>query len=129
MCHFHKGFSTLLLQIRDGNGDNVPIDVIKKSDGLYEYTYIPSNNTNHTVQINYGGVAVKNSPYRINVQPSSDVSKVYCFGPGIKDDVKVNNASHFTVDVRYIYVIYTYQDQILNILVLEMQGMVISQLD
>lgn len=87
-------------QIRNGKGETVPVEVVKKSEGLSEVTYIPNTSTSHTVHVTFGGVAVKNSPYRVNVQPSLDVSQVFCYGPGNGEEVKVNTPSHFTVDAR-----------------------------
>lgn len=106
LFYIENSFSFCLLliistffQIRNGNSENVPVDVVKKSEGLYEFTYIPNSTTSHIIHVNFGGVAVKNSPYRVTVPPTLDVSKVYCYGPE-NEDIKVNNPSHFTVDVR-----------------------------
>lgn len=78
----------------------MPVEAVKKSEGLYEYSYIPNSTTSHIIHVNFGGVAVKNSPYRVNVPPTLDISKVYCHGPASGEDIKVNNPSHFTIDVR-----------------------------
>lgn len=78
----------------------MPVDIVKVSEGLYELSYIPNESTSHTIHVTFGNVAVKNSPYRLNVLPALDISKVYCYGPSSGEDIKVNSPSYFTVDVK-----------------------------
>lgn len=50
--------------------------------------------------MNYGGVAVPKSPFRISVAQPLDASKVEIFGPGIGNDVKSNTPTHFNIDCK-----------------------------
>jgi hypothetical protein len=50
--------------------------------------------------VNQGGVAVKNSPFRVYVSAPTDSSKVQVFGPGVEKGVKSNTPTHFNVDAR-----------------------------
>ncbi|KAJ8917963.1 hypothetical protein NQ315_002658 [Exocentrus adspersus] len=84
----------------DANCNNVDVKLIEKADGTVEGSYIPKSGNRHTVQVNYGGVAVKNSPFRVYVGEPVDASKVQCFGPGIQDGVKANVPTHFNIDAR-----------------------------
>lgn len=84
----------------DSNCNNVDVKLTQKPDGIIEGIYAPNSGNKHTVQVNYGGVATKNSPYRIFVSEPLDVSKVYCFGPGVQNGVKVNTPTHFNIDTR-----------------------------
>nr|CAD7264189.1 unnamed protein product [Timema shepardi] len=52
------------------------------------------------VQVNYGGVATKNSPYRVYVSEPLNASNVHVFGPGVEKGVKSNLPTHFNVDCR-----------------------------
>lgn len=86
----------------DGNCNNVEVKLLEKADGTVEGTYIPKSGNRHTVQVNYGGVAVKNSPFRVYVGEPVDATKVQCFGPGIQDGVKTNTPTHFNIDARLV---------------------------
>ena len=79
-----------------------PLDVTKKekAKGLYECSYAPDQGLKHTVQVNYGGVAAKNSPFRVYVSAPTDPSKVEVFGPGVENGVKSNTPTHFNIDAR-----------------------------
>lgn len=48
--------------------------------------------------MNYGGVAVPKSPFRVFVAQPLNPNKVQIFGPGIEPGVKSNKPNHFTID-------------------------------
>ncbi|CAH1153671.1 unnamed protein product [Phaedon cochleariae] len=94
------GSAPLDVKVSDANCNDVYLKLVEKADGTIEGTYTPTSGNRHTVQVNYGGVAVKNSPFRVNVGEPVDASKVQCFGPGIRDGVKTNIPTHFNIDAR-----------------------------
>ncbi|KAF7274400.1 hypothetical protein GWI33_012941 [Rhynchophorus ferrugineus] len=94
------GPAPLDVRVTDSNCNKVDVKLIEKSEGLIEGTYTAKSGTRHTVQVNYGGVAIKNSPFRIYVGEPADASKVLCFGPGIQDGVKAGVPTHFNIDAR-----------------------------
>ncbi|XP_060516412.1 filamin-A isoform X2 [Cylas formicarius] len=94
------GSAPLDVRVTDGNCNKVDLKLVEKADGTIEGVYTPKSGNRHTVQVNYGGVAVKNSPFRINVSEPVDASKVQCFGPGIQDGVKAGSPTHFNIDAR-----------------------------
>lgn len=96
----NAGQAPLDVRVTDSNCNKVDVKLIEKSEGIIEGTYTPRSGSRHTVQVNYGGVAVKNSPFRIYVGEPADTSKVSCFGPGIQDGVKAGTPTHFNVDAR-----------------------------
>jgi filamin len=53
-----------------------------------------------TFQINYGGVPVKNSPYRVYVSQPTNPSKVLVFGPGVEKSVKSKEPTYFNIDAK-----------------------------
>lgn len=59
-----------------------------------------SSGNAHTVEVNYGGVATPNSPYRVYVGVPLDPTKVQAFGPWLEPGVKPNQPTHFNVDAR-----------------------------
>ncbi|XP_050314750.1 filamin-A isoform X2 [Anthonomus grandis grandis] len=95
----NAGSAPLDVKIVDSNG-KVDVKLVEISDGLVEASYIPKSGNRHTVQVNYGGVAVKNSPFRINVNEPVNPEKVLCFGPGLENGVKAGTPTHFNVDAR-----------------------------
>ncbi|XP_066255182.1 filamin-A isoform X4 [Euwallacea similis] len=94
------GSAPLDVKVTQGNSKKVDVKLVEHADGLIEASYIPKNGDRHTVQVNYGGVAVKNSPYRVYVGEPPDAAKVLCFGPGIEDGVKPGVPTHFNIDAR-----------------------------
>ncbi|CAG9759879.1 unnamed protein product [Ceutorhynchus assimilis] len=96
----NAGSAPLDVKVTDGNSNKVDVKLLQQSDGLIEASYIPKSGNRHTVQVNYGGVAVKNSPFRIYVTEPIDASKVLCFGPGVENGVKAGSPTHFNIDAR-----------------------------
>ncbi len=88
------------VSVMDVDYHSVPVKKVEKAKGLYECSYVPERGVKHTVQVNQGGVAVKNSPFRVYVSAPTDSSKVQVFGPGVEKGVKSNTPTHFNVDAR-----------------------------
>ncbi|XP_045034750.1 filamin-A isoform X2 [Daphnia magna] len=88
------------VSVMDVDYHPVPVNKVEKAKGLYECNYVPERGVKHTVQVNQGGVAVKNSPFRVYVSAPTDSSKVQVFGPGVEKGVKSNTPTHFNVDAR-----------------------------
>lgn len=88
------------VSVMDVDYHPVPVNKVEKAKGLYECNYVPERGVKHTVQVNQGGVAVKNSPFRVYVSAPTDASKVQVFGPGVEKGVKSNTPTHFNVDAR-----------------------------
>lgn len=102
------GSAPLDVKVFDSNLNGIECKLTQKPDGTIEGSYTPKSGNKHTVQVNYGGVATKDSPHRVHVSEPLDVSKVHVFGPGLKDGVKANVPHHFNIDARYITIyIYT----------------------
>nr|CAD7457189.1 unnamed protein product [Timema tahoe] len=94
------GSAPLDVQVLDANSNNVDVKLHPKGDGTFTASYIPKAGAKHTVQVNYGGVATKNSPYRVYVSEPLNASNVHVFGPGVEKGVKSNLPTHFNVDCR-----------------------------
>lgn len=56
--------------------------------------------TNFLFPVNYGQVAVPNSPFRVYVTAPLDVSKVQLHGPWFDNEIKPGQTTHFNVDAR-----------------------------
>ncbi|XP_015833319.1 filamin-A isoform X5 [Tribolium castaneum] len=94
------GSAPLDVRVADANCKPVEVKLTEKPDGTVDAVYVPHAGNRHTVQVNYGGVATKNSPFRVYVGEPVDASKVHCFGPGVEDGVKANTPTHFNIDAR-----------------------------
>ena len=64
-------------------------------------SYTATSSKPHTVEVNYGGVAVKDSPYRVYVSTPLDPSKVSMAGPWLEGVAQPGKPTHFNVDARY----------------------------
>lgn len=74
---------------------------MEKSDGIKQVYYTPSHAKPHTVEVNFGGVAVPNSPFRVFVNAPLDPKKVQVFGPWVDSlDLKPHSPAHFIIDAR-----------------------------
>lgn len=94
------GSAPLDVQVLDANYNNVDVNLRDNHDGTYTCSYTPKSGARHTVQVNYGGVATKKSPYRVFVSQPLNPSRVEVFGPGIEKGVKSNTSTHFNIDCR-----------------------------
>lgn len=94
------GSAPLDVKVTEGSSKKVDVQLLEQADGTIDASYIPRSGDRHTVQVNYGGVAVKDSPYRVYVGEPTDACKVLCFGPGIENGLKPGTPTHFNVDAR-----------------------------
>ncbi|KAI2800805.1 hypothetical protein BLOT_012377 [Blomia tropicalis] len=100
---------------RKAGGKNVPVDIsvmnnsdyrevetkiTDNKDGTYKVKYTPDKLGKHTVQVNYGGVSISKSPFRVEVGGVADPSKIKLYGPGLEKGVKPGKQTHFVVDAR-----------------------------
>lgn len=97
--HKGAGVAPLEIKVNDTMGRPVPAKIFEKSDGLKEVTYAPTNSKPHTVEVNFGGVAVPKSPFRVYVSAPLNPAKVQAFGPWVDNsDLKPHSPTHFIID-------------------------------
>lgn len=97
--HTTAGPAPLEVKINDTQGRSMPLQMIEKADGVKQVFYTPTNAKPHTVEVNFGGVAVPNSPFRVYISAPLDPKKVQVFGPWVdSSDVKPQQPTHFIVD-------------------------------
>ena len=78
----------------------MPVNIKDNKDGTFTPKYTPRSGKKHTIQVNYGGVAVPGSPFKVHVSQPTRPEKVQIFGPGVEAGVKPNKPTHFSVDCR-----------------------------
>ncbi|XP_035708450.1 filamin-A isoform X3 [Folsomia candida] len=94
------GSAPLEVTVMDAKYNPVEVKVRETSEGVYSCSYVPKRGAKHTVQVNYGGVPVQDSPYRVFVSQPTNPSKVQVFGPGVEKGVSSTKSTHFNVDAR-----------------------------
>ncbi|CAF0854285.1 unnamed protein product, partial [Didymodactylos carnosus] len=94
------GFEHLDILIKNPEGLIVPNKIIDNKDGTYNVHYRPEDVGRYTVNVNYGGIPVNNSPFIVKVDPIGDPSKCHVSGPGISPHVQVGEEYTITVDTH-----------------------------
>ncbi|XP_065072533.1 filamin-A isoform X5 [Ochlerotatus camptorhynchus] len=94
------GDAPLEVKINDVFANTIQHKFMKNSDGTKKVMYTAPTAEPVTVEVNYGGVAIPGSPFRVNVSTPLDPSKVQFFGPWLESGNRPNAATHFNVDAR-----------------------------
>ncbi|XP_052890939.1 filamin-A isoform X3 [Anopheles moucheti] len=94
------GSAPLEVKINDVFSNTITHKITQTESGTKKISYTAPTAERVTVEVNYGGVAVPQSPFRVNVSTPLDASKVQFFGPWLEPGVKPNAATHFNVDAR-----------------------------
>lgn len=92
------GTAPLTATVSPPSGPDVPVEVKDNGDGCYTVEYTPERPGRHSVDVKYGGRRVPKSPFRVQVNPSGDASKVEIDGLGPDDKFFVGKENDFTVD-------------------------------
>ena len=77
-----------------------PILEKKSEEGMFECHYTPRKTQKLVICVNYGGVAVPDSPFRVTVDDPTDPNKVKVYGKGVEDGNKTGKPVEFTVDCK-----------------------------
>lgn len=99
--HKSAGVAPLEIKVNDAQGNSIPLQIMEKADGVKDVFYTATSTRPLTVEVNYGGVAVPESPFRVYVNTPLDAKKVQVFGPWVDNpDVKANQPTHFIIDAK-----------------------------
>ena len=77
------GDGELKVVIKAPKGE-IPCDIKDNGDGTYTCTYKAVVAGRHTISITWSGKAIPKSPYRIEVSPYVDITKIKAYGPGLE---------------------------------------------
>ncbi|XP_058812007.1 filamin-A isoform X6 [Topomyia yanbarensis] len=94
------GDAPLEVKINDVFANTIQHKLMKKENGTQKIVYMAPTPDPVTVEVNYGGVAIPGSPFRVNVSTPLDPTKVEFFGPWLESGNRPNAATHFNVDAR-----------------------------
>lgn len=65
-------------------------------------SYTPKSTLPHVIEVNYGGVAACDSPYRVYVSAPPDVTKIRVFGDWFETKTKLNEDKTFKIDTTHV---------------------------
>lgn len=68
------------------------------ANGVTTYSYVPQSSQPHVIEVNYGGVAAADSPYRIYVAAPPDVTKIRVYGDWFETKTKLGEKNSFHID-------------------------------
>lgn len=88
------------LQINVRGPANIPTQIKDQANGMVRCEYTPTEAGDYQVDIKYGGLHVPNSPYNVEVRPSTDVNKVKAYGPGLEAGLTTDMWAEFFVDYK-----------------------------
>ncbi|CAF3564394.1 unnamed protein product [Adineta steineri] len=94
------GEAPLRVQAIDQEYQPVDVQVRNNGNGTYTCRYTPRTPLRHCILVDYGGVAIPNSPFRVWPTEPSNPSKVRVYGPGVERGVKMNIPTYFVVDCK-----------------------------
>lgn len=95
-------FSLILLQIQDTLGSQLQYKSTSSENGITTYSYTPKSTLPHVIEVNYGGVAASDSPYRVYVSTPPDISKIRIFGDWFETKTKLNESNTFKIDTTHV---------------------------
>lgn len=70
--------------------------------GVTAYSYIPQTTSPHVIEVNYGGVAAADSPYRIYIVAPPDVAKIRVYGDWFETKTKLGESNTFHIDTTQL---------------------------
>ena len=76
----------------------IPVEVTDNDDGTFTCAYTPEEAGRHTYDIEFAGENVPESPFKVQVKPSADASKVVVDGLGPKEEVVAGVEHDFDID-------------------------------
>jgi len=85
-------------------GQTIPVEMTPQGNNVVDATYTPTKEGPTQIDVTYANEPVPNSPFRVDVQPTSgapDVTKVKVSGPGVSPEgVPASLPVTFNVDTR-----------------------------
>jgi len=94
------GDANLDIHIKDPEGNLVHPRIENNSDGTFTVYYVPEDVGRYTINVLYGGVPVKDSPFNVKVDPIGDAQKCQVYGSGLNPVIQIGESYTITVDTR-----------------------------
>ena len=87
-----------LVEITGPSGARVPAETVDNNDGTFTCMYTPQEPGVHSYDVDYAGEPVPGSPFKANVEPAPDASKVKVDGLMPGELVPVGKPHDFDID-------------------------------
>ncbi|XP_071084082.1 filamin-A-like isoform X4 [Haliotis cracherodii] len=94
------GPGDVAIALTDANGRDVPVKTTDNGDGTFTVEYEPKSPGQYTVQVYFAEKPIPQSPIKVNVESSIDVSKVKVVG--LEPRVFIESPTEFTVDAKSV---------------------------
>ncbi|KAM8820778.1 filamin-C isoform 2-T2 [Eudromia elegans] len=95
------GLAPLEVSVLGPSGLAEPVEVRDNGDGTHKVNYTPATDGPYTVAVKYADQEVPRSPFKIQVVPAHDASKVRASGPGLSaSGIPASLPVEFTIDAR-----------------------------
>lgn len=75
---------------------------ISHANDVTAYSYVPQSTLPHVIEINYGGVAAADSPYRVYVVAPPDITKIRVYGDWFETKTKLGETNTFHIDTTQL---------------------------
>ena len=86
------------LHIGMGGPVNTPVTIKDQENNVVKCEYTPVEPGEYVIDIQYEGVSISESPFHVNVRPTTDASAVRAYGPGLEDGLTTDMWAEFFVD-------------------------------
>lgn len=83
-------------------GNQLQYNSTAMGHSITAFSYTPKTTLPHVIEVNYGGVAAAESPYRVYVSTPPDVTKIRVFGDWFETKTKLNEINHFRIDTSQV---------------------------
>ena len=88
----------LVATVTPPSGPAITPDIKDNGDGTYAVEYVPEKPGRYSVDVRYGDRRVPRSPFRVQVKPCGDASKVVVDGLSPDEEVVAGEEHDFDID-------------------------------
>lgn len=86
------------LHVGMGGPVNTPVTIKDQANNMVKCEYNPTEAGEYVIDIQYEGVHIPNSPFHVNVLPTTDTNAVRAYGPGLEPGLTTDMWAEFFVD-------------------------------
>ncbi len=88
------------LHVGLGGPVNTPVTIKDQANNVVKCEYTPAVAGEYVIDVRYEGRNIPNSPFHVEVLPSSDPTAVHAYGPGLGTDLTTDMWTEFFVDYK-----------------------------
>ena len=88
------------LQVTVDGPTKTPVNIKDQANNVVKCEYTPTVPGDYTVNVQYEGVHIPNSPFSVKVRPATDSTAVHAYGPGLESGLTTDMWAEFFVDYK-----------------------------